>query len=83
MVEGSCHSSSFVFIIDRSAVGIRCYNNGLVAMLDPDFVEAHTIFLARQLVKLIEMPPEPAGTRESPTASNDWTSVTFPRGIHG
>lgn len=45
MVEGSCHSSSVVCIIVRSAVGIRCYNNGLVTMLDPDFVGAHTVFL--------------------------------------
>jgi hypothetical protein len=45
MVEGSCHLSSFVFIIVWSVVGIRCYNNGLVTTLDPDFVEAHTVFL--------------------------------------
>jgi hypothetical protein len=44
----------------------------------------HTPYLfGRQLVKLIEMPPKPAGTRESPTACNDWTNVTFLRGHHG
>jgi hypothetical protein len=29
----------------RADISIRCHNNGLVRTLDPNFVEAHTVFL--------------------------------------